>query len=104
MAARLVLATRNPHKLREFGPLLRPYELVPLPGEVELPPETGETFAENAAVKARTAAEATGLPAVADDSGISAAALGAGKSLVEDGRQDPNLRMPSSERAGETLR
>jgi XTP/dITP diphosphohydrolase len=43
---------------------------------VELPPETGETFDENARVKAETAARATGLPAVADDSGIEAAALG----------------------------
>jgi XTP/dITP diphosphohydrolase len=72
----LVLATRNPHKLREFEPLLAPHRVLPLPDEVELPPETGETFAENAAVKARTAAEATGMNAVADDSGIAAAALG----------------------------
>jgi XTP/dITP diphosphohydrolase len=72
----LVLATRNPHKLREFEPLLTPHRVLPLPDDVELPPETGETFAENAAVKARTAAEATGMSAVADDSGIAAAALG----------------------------
>ena len=73
---RLVLASRNPHKLRELGPLLRPHELEPLPPEVELPPETGTTFASNALTKARTAAAATGRPAVADDSGIVAAALG----------------------------
>jgi XTP/dITP diphosphohydrolase len=72
----LVLATRNPHKLREFEPLLAPHRVLPLPDDVELPPETGDTFAENATVKARTAAEATGLGAVADDSGIAAAALG----------------------------
>jgi XTP/dITP diphosphohydrolase len=72
----LVLATRNPHKLREFEALLAPHRVVPLPPEVELPPETGETFEENAAAKARAAALATGLPAVADDSGIAAAALG----------------------------
>jgi XTP/dITP diphosphohydrolase len=72
----LVLATRNPHKLREFEPLLAPHRVLPLPDDVELPPETGETFAENATVKARTAAEATGMTAVADDSGIAAAALG----------------------------
>jgi XTP/dITP diphosphohydrolase len=71
----LVLATRNPHKLREFEPLLAPHVVVALPDEVELPPETGTTFAENAATKARAAAEATGRVAVADDSGISAAAL-----------------------------
>ncbi len=73
---RLVLATRNAHKLRELEPLLAPNELVLLPKEVDLPPETGETFAENALIKARAAANATGLPAVADDSGIAAAALG----------------------------
>ncbi|MEA2442351.1 MAG: XTP/dITP diphosphohydrolase [Thermoleophilaceae bacterium] len=72
----LVLATRNPHKLREFDGLLTPHRVLPLPDDVELPPETGETFAENATVKARTAADATGMAAVADDSGIAAAALG----------------------------
>jgi XTP/dITP diphosphohydrolase len=73
---RLLLASRNPHKLRELGVLLEPHELVPLPPEVELPPERGSTFAENALVKARAAAEATGRAVVADDSGIEAAALG----------------------------
>lgn len=73
---RLVLSTRNVHKVRELGPLVAPHELVPLPEHVELPPETGETFAENALVKARAAAAATGLPAIADDSGIAASALG----------------------------
>lgn len=73
---RLVLATRNEHKLREFRVLLEPHELIPLPGDVELPPETGATFEDNAREKARTAARATGLAAIADDSGIEAAALG----------------------------
>jgi XTP/dITP diphosphohydrolase len=72
----LVLATRNPHKLREFAALLEPHRLITLPDEVELPPETGETFAENAVVKARVAADATGHVAIADDSGIAAAGLG----------------------------
>jgi len=72
----LILATRNAHKLRELEPLLAPHELVLLPDEVDLPPETGETFVENALIKARAAAQATGRPAVADDSGIEAAALG----------------------------
>jgi XTP/dITP diphosphohydrolase len=73
---RLVLSTRNPHKVRELKVLLAPHEVLPLPDEVELPPETGETFAENALAKARAAAEATGMAAVADDSGIEASALG----------------------------
>jgi XTP/dITP diphosphohydrolase len=71
----LTLATRNPHKLREFARLLGAAQLAPLPGPVELPPETGETFAQNAIVKARVAAAATGDAAIADDSGIAAAAL-----------------------------
>jgi XTP/dITP diphosphohydrolase len=72
---RLVLATRNDHKLRELSELMRPYELDPLPADVELPPETGTTFADNALGKARAAAAATGRPSIADDSGIEAAAL-----------------------------
>jgi XTP/dITP diphosphohydrolase len=71
----LVLATRNPHKLRELGELLPGIELRPLQRGIELPPETGATFAENALIKARAARRATGLGAIADDSGIEAAAL-----------------------------
>jgi XTP/dITP diphosphohydrolase len=73
---RLVLATRNEHKLREFRNLLAPHEIVALPDDVTLPPETGETFEENALDKARAATAATHLPAIADDSGIAASALG----------------------------
>ena len=72
---RLVLASRNPHKLRELAGMLEPLQVEPLPDEVELPPETGETFADNALLKARAAAAGTGCPALADDSGIAAAAL-----------------------------
>jgi XTP/dITP diphosphohydrolase len=73
---RLVLSTRNEHKLRELAALMHPYELDPLPDDVQLPPETGTTFAANALGKARVAAAETGRPAIADDSGIEAAALG----------------------------
>ncbi|HEY2436101.1 MAG TPA: RdgB/HAM1 family non-canonical purine NTP pyrophosphatase [Solirubrobacteraceae bacterium] len=74
----LVLGTRNPHKLREVARLLAPAGIAvePLPDGVELPPETGETFAANALPKARIAAGATAQPAIADDSGIEAEALG----------------------------
>jgi XTP/dITP diphosphohydrolase len=75
-SSRAVVATRNDHKLRELGEILGPLELLPLPDGVELPPENGETFADNALVKARAAREATGLAAIADDSGIEARALG----------------------------
>ena len=75
--ASLVLSTRNAHKVREFNRLLAPAQItvVPLADEVTLPPEDGETFADNALPKARAAARATGRVAIADDSGIEAAAL-----------------------------
>jgi XTP/dITP diphosphohydrolase len=73
---RLLLSTRNAHKVREFDQLLAPHGVDPLPDDVVLPPETGETFADNALGKARAAAEATGRVAIADDSGVEAAALG----------------------------
>jgi len=82
---RLVLSTRNQHKVRELGALLAPHEVLPLPDNVELPPETGDTFAENALGKARAAAEQTGMPAIADDSGIEASAL-AGRPGVRSAR------------------
>ena len=73
---RLLLATNNPHKIREFGGLLAPHDIDLLPSGVLLPPETGETFADNAFGKARAAAAATGRVTIADDSGIAAEALG----------------------------
>jgi XTP/dITP diphosphohydrolase len=74
----VVLATRNPHKVVEMKRLLEPagIEVQPLPDELELPPEDGATFADNALVKAQTAASETGRPSIADDSGVEAAALG----------------------------
>jgi XTP/dITP diphosphohydrolase len=72
---RLVLATRNAHKAREFSGLLAPHEVAALPDDVELPPETGTTFAANALDKARAAAAATGQLSF-DDSGIESEALG----------------------------
>ena len=72
----LLVATRNEHKLRELREALPGIELEPLPAGVELPPEEGDTFAANAIGKARAAREATGRAAIADDSGIEAAALG----------------------------
>jgi XTP/dITP diphosphohydrolase len=79
---KLLLATHNEHKRREFARLLerstgaRRWELDALPDSVTLPPEDGETFAENALGKARAAARTTGRVSIADDSGILAAALG----------------------------
>ena len=74
---RLVLATRNLHKLSELERMLGGDPgLDPLPDEVVLPPETGDTFEANALIKARAAVAATGRVAVADDSGIESEALG----------------------------
>ena len=73
---RLLLATRNAHKLREFERLLPAVELDPLPDDVDTPPEDGDTYAANALIKARAAVAATGRAAIADDSGIEAEALG----------------------------
>ena len=73
---RLLLATRNAHKLREFERLLPSIGLDPLPEAVEMPPEDGDTYAANALIKARHAAAATGRAAIADDSGIESEALG----------------------------
>ena len=72
----LLLATRNEHKLRELREALPGVEIDPLPPGVELPPEEGETFAENALGKVRGAHVATGRTAIADDSGIEAYGLG----------------------------
>jgi len=79
MTARLVLATRNAHKVGELADILRAtgtdVELVPLPDDSPDVVEDGLTFAENALKKARSAAATTGLPSVADDSGICVDAL-----------------------------
>lgn len=73
---RLVLATHNPGKIREFSQMASEHdiELLPMPDNLD-PDETGSTFLENAIIKARAAAEATNLPAVADDSGLEIHAL-----------------------------
>jgi len=76
---KLVIATHNAGKLREIRALLAPYGMDCLSaGELGLtePAETGTTFAENALVKAHASASASGLPALADDSGLCVSALG----------------------------
>lgn len=75
---RLLLATHNEHKQREFQRMLDGLEIDALEQSVRLPPETGHTFEENAFGKARAAAAQTGRPSFADDSGICADALGGG--------------------------
>jgi XTP/dITP diphosphohydrolase len=76
---RLVVASHNPGKVREIGALLAPFGIEALvAGDLGLaePEETEPTFAGNAILKAEAAGRATGLPALADDSGIEAFGLG----------------------------
>jgi len=76
---RLLIATHNAGKLAEFCAILAPLGITCVgAGVLNLPEpeETGATFAENALIKARAAAQASGLPALADDSGLCVAALG----------------------------
>lgn len=82
MSRRVVLATRNPGKVEELRRILAgvpglDVDLAGMDSFPEVPdiPETGATFAENAALKARAVAARTGLPAVADDSGLCVDAL-----------------------------
>lgn len=75
---RIVIATHNQGKLREFQALLAPYGCALVSsGQMGLaaPDETGSTFAENAVLKARIAAQETGMVALADDSGLCVSAL-----------------------------
>ncbi|MDH2445290.1 RdgB/HAM1 family non-canonical purine NTP pyrophosphatase [Amnibacterium sp. CER49] len=94
---RIVLATGNAHKVAELRAILEPLlpgvELVPYGGPS--PVEDGDTFVANALIKARAAAQATGLPALADDSGIAVDALGGAPGIHSarfsgTGRDDDN--------------
>ncbi len=100
MTRRLVIATNNPGKLREFQQLLDGcgFELV-TPRQLGVnfdPEETGSTFAENATLKAVEAARACGLPAFADDSGLEVDHLGGRPGIFSaryagGNRTDPNI-------------
>jgi XTP/dITP diphosphohydrolase len=75
---RLVLATHNAGKLKEFQELFEPFGLeLTSAGELDVPEpeETGTTFAENARIKAHAAAQASGMLALSDDSGLCVDAL-----------------------------
>ncbi len=72
----MIFATRNRHKLAEMAELLPALDLQPLPPQVEMPPEDGDSFEANALIKARAARRATGEAVIADDSGIAAEDLG----------------------------
>ena len=76
---RLVIASHNPGKVEEITALLAPFAVETVSAAslgIAEPEETGDSFEANAALKARAAAEASGLPALADDSGLVVPALG----------------------------
>ena len=78
LSGRLVIATHNPGKLKEMRELLEPYGIGAVSaGELGLdePPETGDSFRDNARIKADSAAKAAQLPAFSDDSGLAVDAL-----------------------------
>ena len=79
MGARLVIASHNPGKVEEIVALLAPFAVETIAAgslRIPEPEETGDSFEANAALKAKAAAEASGLPALADDSGLVVPALG----------------------------
>ena len=85
MFNKLVIASNNPGKLREIGQILAPLGIEIIPQSVLAVPEAEEphaTFIENALAKARHAARLTGLPALADDSGICVDALGGAPGVI----------------------
>jgi XTP/dITP diphosphohydrolase len=74
---RIVLATANPDKAREIAEIVGPsFELLPRPDDVPDVEETGDTLEDNARLKAKALCDATGLPALADDTGLEVDALG----------------------------
>lgn len=90
---KIVIATKNPGKLREFNRILKPMGFMVLSsdeagftGEIE---ETGETFLENARIKARQTMKATGLICIADDSGLCVDALGGRPGIYSARYSDP---------------
>ncbi|MEM1198453.1 MAG: RdgB/HAM1 family non-canonical purine NTP pyrophosphatase [Pseudomonadota bacterium] len=77
--ARLIVASHNPGKVREIGDLIAPIGITPVSASelaLDEPEETGTTFIANAELKAHAAAQASGEPALADDSGLVVDALG----------------------------
>jgi XTP/dITP diphosphohydrolase len=107
LTGKLVVATHNPGKLKEMRELLAPHGVDAVSaGELGLaaPAETGHMFAENAAIKAHSAAKATGLPAFADDSGICVDALDGAPGLFSANWAVAKDFRPAMERVERELR
>ncbi len=97
---KILLATENPGKLREFQELFADtgHTLVSLADfDIEQADETGTTFVENAVLKARNAAQATGLPCLADDSGLAVAALAGAPGIYSARYAGPGPHSESSQ-------
>jgi len=105
VSTRVVLASRNPHKVHELARMLAKANLdLDLVGAADLPgvpeiAETGTTFAANALLKASAVCQATGLPAIADDSGLAVDALNGMPGILsarwagQQGDDEANLRL-----------
>lgn len=99
LTGKVVIATHNAGKLREMRELLAPFGVEAVSaGELDLPvpDETGHMFAENAAIKARAAARATGLPAISDDSGLCVDALDGAPGLFTADWAGPSKDFPAA--------
>src|SRR4029434_10672867 len=93
----LVVASHNPGKVREIGELLQPFRVRPVSAAVlnlPEPEETGASFIENAELKARAAALGSGLPALADDSGLEVTALGGAPGVYSARWAGPDKNFP----------
>jgi XTP/dITP diphosphohydrolase len=106
IAGRMVIATHNPGKLREMRELVAPYGINAVAaGELGLaePDETGTSFRDNARIKAVAAAETSGLPAFADDSGLVVEALGGQPGIHSARWAGPNKDFAGAMQKIETL-
>jgi XTP/dITP diphosphohydrolase len=108
---RFVVGTKNAHKITELERILAPLlpDLTLEPSPEESPVEDGDTFSANALIKARSAFQATGRPALADDSGIEVAALDGRPGIFSaryapSGRDQDNTALLLQEMAGVTHR
>lgn len=99
LAGKVVIATHNPGKLKEMQELLAPFGVEAVSAGalgLPVPAETGHMFAENAAIKAHAAAEATGLPALSDDSGLCVHALDGAPGLFTADWAGPGKNFPAA--------
>lgn len=88
---KLIIATHNEHKIKEFRRMLEPLQIEIVTAALTEADETGKTFMENAFIKAESAMRETGLPAVADDSGICVDALGGAPGIYSARYGTPDL-------------